>query len=104
VRYGFNPGRCVCRMHSVQKVRALPWKEFHAAPMLSYRNLGDVERSASTRHDRFVLDSLSRCNIQWAKWLAFQSKTSPVRQSGSGGAGLGYGLGHVWVTFATGCY
>jgi hypothetical protein len=72
--------------------------------MLSYRNLGDVERSASTRHDRFVLDSLSRCNIQWAKWLAFQSKTSPVRQSGSGGAGLGYGLGHVWVTFATGCY
>ncbi len=58
MRYGFNPGRWACRMHSVQKVSALSWKEFHAALMLSYRNLGDAERSASTRHDRFVLDSL----------------------------------------------
>jgi hypothetical protein len=46
----------------------------------------------------------SRCKMQWAKWLVFQSKTSPVRQSGSGGAGLECGLGHVWVSFATGCY
>jgi hypothetical protein len=30
--------------------------------------------------------------MQWAKWLAFQSKTSPVRQSGSGGAGLEWGM------------
>ena len=44
---------------SVQKVHALPWKEFHAALMLSYRNLGDAERSLHRlATDKFVLDSL----------------------------------------------
>jgi hypothetical protein len=44
--------------------------------MLSYRNLGDVERSlhrlATTG---LIWIPCSRCNMQWAKWLAFQSKT-----------------------------
>jgi hypothetical protein len=31
---------------------------FHAALRLSYRSLGDMERSVSTRHDRFDLVSL----------------------------------------------
>jgi hypothetical protein len=34
------------------------WTGFHAALRLSYRSLGDMERSVSTRHDRFHLDSL----------------------------------------------
>jgi hypothetical protein len=46
--------------------------------------------------------SCSRCIMQWAKWLAFQSKTLPVRQSGLGEAGLECGLGHVWVYIRNG--
>ena len=34
------------------------WTGLHAALRLSYRSLGDMERSVSTRHDRFDLDSL----------------------------------------------
>jgi hypothetical protein len=39
-----------------------------------------MERSVLTRHDKFVLDSLFALQMQWAKRLAYQSKTSPERQ------------------------
>jgi hypothetical protein len=50
------------------------WIEFHAAP--SYRSLGDMERSVSTRHDRFDLDSLftlQKCAVgKYQKKLTFE--------------------------------
>jgi hypothetical protein len=73
----------------------------------SYRSFG---RHGEICFDSFATTGLiwipcSRCrNVQWAKWLSFQSKTSPVRQSGSGGAGLGCGLGHVWGEIRNGMF
>jgi hypothetical protein len=75
VRHGFIPGRSVCSMHSVQKVRALPWREFHAALKLKLSEFG--------RYGAICVDSPRQvCSgfLVRAKWLAFQSKTSPVRQ------------------------
>lgn len=49
----------------------------------SYRKLGGIEeQSVATCHDKFVMDSL----FALRQMVAFQSKTSAVRQSGSGGA------------------
>jgi hypothetical protein len=63
--------------------------EFHAALRLSYRNLEFGRcRAICVDSPRQVCSGfpVRAAEMQWAKWLAFQSKTSPARQSGSGGA------------------
>jgi hypothetical protein len=93
---GSKPGACDC------KESLVPGKKLALTGASGIREMqSDLHRLATTS---LFWIPCSRCNMQWAKWLVFQSKTSPVRHSGSGGAGLECGLGHVWVTFATGCY
>ena len=102
VRHGFHSWLviCVCRMQAIAKSERViyQWTGFQAALRLCYRSLGDMERSVSTRHDTgLIWIPCSRCkNVWWAKWLAFQWKDLASEVIGSGGAGLGCGLGHVW--------
>jgi hypothetical protein len=68
--------------------------------------MGDIEGSVSTRHIKFILDSLFALQHAVGQMAGVSIKDhASETDSGSGGAhGLGCGLGHVWVTFAKGCY
>jgi hypothetical protein len=73
--------------------------EFHAALKLSeFGRCGAF--SASTRHDRFDLDSLFALQYAVGQMAGVSIKDLASEAKSSSGCGLG----HVWVTFATGCY
>ena len=55
------------------------WIEFHAAP--SYRSLGDIWRSASTRPNRFDLDSLltlQKCAVNQMAGVSIKDLASDI--------------------------
>jgi hypothetical protein len=73
----------------------------HWGSSTSYRNLGDMEWSLCRLATTGLLFWLpcSRCRNAVGQMAGVS-----IKDLASEATGLGCGLGHVWVTFATGCY